>query len=129
MAREQHWQSTDAATWYKRRPEVRRMRHEPTHAEGLLWAQPRNRALGVRFRRQHAIDRYIVDFCCLEAKLVIEADGVVHESQVEHDDARDGHLRSQGSRILRFSNDTIESDIESVLAAIASALKADKPKD
>ena len=63
-------------------------RKNPTEAENILWQNLRNKRLGYRFRRQHAIGDFIVDFVCIEKKLVVEVDGEVHEKQQEYDEAR-----------------------------------------
>jgi len=100
------------------------MRREPTHAEALLWARLRNRQfLGLKFRRQHSIDQFIVDFYCRDAHLVIELDGRVHESMLAEDAARSEVLVAYGLPVLRFRNDDVESDIESVLSSIAAAIQ------
>jgi very-short-patch-repair endonuclease len=101
----------------------RQMRLDMTNAESLLWERLcKRRFEGLRFRRQHPIRRYIVDFYCHEKKLAIEADGKVHEKQKEYDRRRDDDLRARGYHILRFSNEEIENDIESVLNHMRSFL-------
>jgi histidinol dehydrogenase/leucyl-tRNA synthetase/ATP-dependent DNA helicase RecG len=116
------WQTAREGLWHKLAPESQRMRHEPTRAEQLLWQRLRRRALGVRFRHQHVIDRFIVDFCALEPKLIVEVDGPIHGNQVEQDAARDAVLQAAGFRVLRFSNDAVENRIEGVIARIRKAL-------
>jgi very-short-patch-repair endonuclease len=108
--------------WRKLKPEGQRMRHEPTPAENALWQALRNGKLGVRFRRQHAIERFIVDFICLPAKLIVEVDGGIHESQVGRDEERGALLQSAGYEIVRFSNNMVLSDLESVLHDIRRRL-------
>jgi very-short-patch-repair endonuclease len=94
----------------------RQMRLDMTKAETLLWEKLCKRRFdGLRFRRQHPIHRYIVDFYCHEKKLVIEADGLVHEKQKAYDQQRDDDLRVRGYHVLRFLNESIENDITSVL--------------
>jgi very-short-patch-repair endonuclease len=78
--------------------------------------------LGVRFRRQHAIDRFLVDFYCAEASLVIEVDGPIHQQQVERDLEREKALATRGLTVLRFRNDEVLDDVTSVLARIAAYL-------
>jgi len=98
------------------------MRQAPTDAESLLWKHLRNRQLnGLKFRRQHAIDRLIVDFCCIEAGLVIELDGPIHDEDPPRDETRDATLGERGFRVLRFRNEQLESNVQSVLAAIEAA--------
>jgi len=103
---------------------ARHLRKNSTNAERLLWRQVRNRQLaGFKFRRQFVIGRYIVDFCCLEQKLVVELDGGQHVDNVEYDDARTTYLESLGYRVIRFWNDDVlvrTSDVlEQVLLALA----------
>ena len=97
------------------------MRSEPTEAERLLWAMLRANAMGgVRFRRQHPLGPYIVDFACLERRLVVEVDGGGHGG--EYDRLRDEWLSSQGFRVLRVWNNEALGNIEGVLSAIRREL-------
>ena len=97
------------------------MRKKPTDAEQVLWQRLRRKALGLRFRRQHPLDRFIVDFCCPAAKLVVEVDGEIHQGLTEYDAEREGILGSFGYRVVRFRNEQVLSDIGSVLAEIRKA--------
>jgi very-short-patch-repair endonuclease len=102
---------------------ARQMRAQATPAERTLWERLRNRRLdGRRFRRQHAIDRFIVDFYCAERRLVVELDGDVHVGRVEHDEARDHHLRALGLRVLRLTNEQVLSDLDAAVSLISLAL-------
>lgn len=86
---------------------ARQLRQEQTPAEAHLWQLLRNRQFeDLKFRRQHSIKEYIVDFCCLEIMLVIELDGGYHNDtyQKEKDELRDTHLRGLGYRVLRYPN-------------------------
>jgi very-short-patch-repair endonuclease len=104
------------------------MRHEPIPAEGQVWQRLRDRRLlGYRFRRQHTIDRFIVDFYCAEAQIVIEIDGLVHQYTREEDGIRQEFLESQGLRVLRFTNEEVSDDLDSVVESIAKALAARFP--
>ncbi len=109
--------------WEKLKPLARQMRKDPTPAEETLWQGLRKKQLGVKFRRQHAIERFIVDFYCREAGLVIEVDGPIHQYTVEEDAIRQQFLESQGLRVLRFANDQVFNDLENVLATIQQALE------
>ena len=83
------------------------MRTEDTPAEKLAWELLRNRRLlGLKFRRQVAIDRFIVDFYCHEVRLIIELDGDIHDfpGQAAQDDQRSSRLRELGYQILRVAN-------------------------
>jgi very-short-patch-repair endonuclease len=99
------------------------LRKEPTTAEAKLWAYLRGNKLdGVNFRRQHAIGKYIVDFCSLKKKLVIELDGSQHLGQEEYDQERTLYLKSQGYRVIRFWNDQVMNDMEGVIKTIVYAI-------
>ncbi len=101
------------------------MRHQQTDAESLLWWRLRRNQLGVSFRRQHPIGRYIVDFACLERRLIVEADGSQHGGR--KDDERDEFLRSAGFLVLRFWSWDVISDLEWVVYEITEALKTRVP--
>jgi very-short-patch-repair endonuclease len=96
------------------------MRHKPTDAEGLLWWELRRRSLGVRFRRQHPIGRYIVDFICLSHRIIVEADGSQHGGQ--YDQERDAFLRSRGYTMLRFWSWDVIRDFDGVVETIATEI-------
>ena len=104
------------------------MRHEPTPAEAVLWEKMRHkRLLGFRFRRQHPIDRHVVDFYCPNARLVIEIDGPVHDSMKAEDEARQKHLEELGYRVIRFFNDEVLQITEDVLDRIVAKLTNESP--
>src|SRR4051794_18415938 len=91
----------------ERRERARGLRKAQTSAEVMLWAALRNRRLAdLKFRRQVALDRYVLDFYCHEHQLVVELDGEIHEEprQRDHDQSRDTFLTSRGLQILRFAN-------------------------
>ena len=104
------------------RDAARRLRREATDAERLIWRAIRGSALGVAFRRQHVIGAYIVDFACVEARLVIEIDGGQHGG--EQDAVRDNALHAGGWRVLRYWNNEVSENLDGVLADITRALKA-----
>jgi very-short-patch-repair endonuclease len=109
--------------WEEQKPVRRGMRKTPTPAEDALWRRLRNRQLcGAKFRRQHPVDHFIVDFYCPEASLAIELDGAIHEQTKEADALRQAHLESLGLRFLRFTNDEVINDVDRVLATIAQHL-------
>ena len=96
------------------------MRRDQTPAEQRLWARLRGRQLyGLKFRRQHPIGRFIVDFCCVSHKLVIEIDGDSHASQQEYDEDRTTWLEDRGYRVIRFTNREVTLQIVAVLEEIA----------
>jgi primosomal protein N' (replication factor Y) len=102
---------------------ARRLRRDTTEAERVLWAELRHDQLHWRFRRQHPIPPYIVDFACIEARLVIEADGGQHERAGDHE-MRDRALRLNGWRVLRFWNNDILRNRAGVLQTILAALRS-----
>ena len=98
---------------------ARELRQPQTPAESKLWARLRNRQLGgFKFRRQHPIGRFIVDFYCAATRLVIEIDGDSHAEQVEYDQARTAWLSEQGYRVIRFRNQDVYRRVDEVLEAI-----------
>jgi len=96
----------------------RRFRKEMTPAEEQLWFKlNRKQLLGVKFRRQHGIGPYIVDFYCPEKALIVEVDGDVHafENNLEKDKLRQNYLENLGLRVVRYQNNDILKSLESVL--------------
>lgn len=104
---------------------ARAMRRQPTEAENVLWQALRDGRIGAKFRRQHAIDCYIVDFVCIGAKLVVEADGGAHDGpeQREYAAGRSALLAEIGFRLLRFSNARVLEELAAVLSEIQVALQ------
>ena len=120
-----HGRETAGEGWWRMlRAEARRMRSEPTAAEEALWRAIRGHRLGLRFRRQHVIDRFIVDFVCLPAKLIVEVDGGIHEKQVRRDEERDARLQGAGYLILRYTNNNVLGEIDRVVDDIRRHLAA-----
>ena len=91
------------------------LRRQQTPAEQVLWQQLRGGKAGTKFRRQHAIGRFIADFCSLEHRLIIEIDGPIHAQQAERDAERTAVLEAAGYRVLRFSNAQVIHQTEAVL--------------
>ncbi len=105
---------------------ARQMRKEPTRSENLLWSALRDRRLANRkFRRQHPVGRFILDFYCHEERLAVEVDGPVHETQRQADGERQQILESMGIRFLRLPAALVEGDLPAALAAIERALSTD----
>ncbi|MFY9260447.1 MAG: endonuclease domain-containing protein [Gallionella sp.] len=99
------------------------LRSHQTDAELRLWYHLRaHRFLDFKFKRQKPIGNYIVDFVCLEKKLIVELDGGQHGEQMQYDQVRDAWLRGQGYRVLRFWNNDVMQQLESVLEGILTAL-------
>ena len=107
---------------------ARRLRANLTDAEALLWRELRRHRLGGRFRRQFPIPPYVVDFACIEARLIVEADGGQHARPGDHD-RRDRELQRHGWRMLRFWNNEILGNRAGVLQVIAEALGETRGRD
>ena len=102
---------------------ARQLRKNATDAERLLWNTLRaGRLGGFKFRRQHQVGRYFVDFICIEQELVVEVDEDHHVEQAAYDDDRERWLEGQNLRILRFSNREVLTQLRSVEQAIWQAL-------
>jgi len=98
---------------------ARNLRKNTTEAEAILWNEIRNKKIkGYKFRRQHPLSNYIADFYCHEARLVIEVDGEIHEYSKEYDECRSSMLNEYGITIIRFSNNEIFNDLNSVISRI-----------
>ena len=102
---------------------AKQLHREMTEPEAKLWTHLRAHRMGdVHFRNQHAIGNYIVDFCAPRKKLIIELDGGHHLEQEEYDKKRTDFLESKGYRVLRFWNNAVMKDIDSVLRVIFDTL-------
>jgi very-short-patch-repair endonuclease len=105
---------------------AREMRHPQTPAEATLWHALRNRQHSYKFRRQHPIDRFIVDFYCAEAKLLIEVDGPSHlePDQQEYDKLRTEYLEELGYKVIRFTNEDVKLNIDGVIGEILKTVES-----
>ena len=102
---------------------VKFLRHHQTRAERRLWLQLRKKRIANhRFRRQVPLDRYIVDFVCLSLRLIIEVDGPSHDLTVGEDAIRTRRLEAQGYRIIRFSNEQVMRELDSVVETIRAVV-------
>ncbi|MBZ9844761.1 endonuclease domain-containing protein [Mesorhizobium sp. CA5] len=102
---------------------ARSMRRESTDAEDRLWQELRGRRLdNIKFRRQVPIGRFVADFLCAEAKLVVEIDGSQH-AESRHDQERDAELKVRGFRVLRFWNDDVLKDLDAVCDTIIAYVR------
>lgn len=102
---------------------ARNLRVNMTNAELILWNRLRNnQLLGFRFKAQHPLAGFIADFYCHKAKLVIEADGLIHQTQKEYDQDRDSVFNDLGISVIRFSNEEIENSPDSVIHIITNFL-------
>jgi UDP-N-acetyl-alpha-D-muramoyl-L-alanyl-L-glutamate epimerase len=108
---------------------ARRVRENQTNVEGKLWSRLRARQLsGVKFRRQHPIGPFIVDFCCVERGLVVELDGGQHAERNAADERRTRLLELFGYRVLRFWDNDVLSNLDGVLERISEALEGPHPR-
>ena len=108
---------------------AKRLRRTQTDAERLLWFRMRDRRLdGLKFKRQMPIYRYVVDFCCSEARLIVELDGGQHNVRKEADAVRTKKLEELGYLVLRFWNNDVFDNIDGVLETIVSTAKQDSPE-
>lgn len=106
---------------------ARELRHNPTPAERHAWTLLRNRGiLGLKFRRQHVLHGFIVDFYCVGERIVIELEGDVHhtEAQQDYDRARAGFLQAAGYRVIRVRNREVSR--EHLEARLRQALEANR---
>lgn len=117
--------SIERDMYYGAKPELFRLaeylRQNSTLAEKALWKQLKKfRTNGFVFRRQHPVDFYIADFYCHKIKLVIEVDGDIHlnEENIRYDDSRSGELERYGIRVIRFKNEEVFNNINSVITQI-----------
>jgi len=104
---------------------ARKLRLTPTDAEIRVWSRLRRKQLeGFRFRRQHPLGPYVVDFLCAEAKLVVEVDGGQHADDRQ---ARTFWLEARGYRVIRFWNNDVLANTDGVLRMVRNALRAGPP--
>jgi very-short-patch-repair endonuclease len=104
---------------------AREMRHPQTPAEATLWRAIHNRNLSYKFRRQHPIDHFIVDFYCAQARLCIEVDGPSHfePDQAAYDLARTGFLEGLGYHVMRCTNEDVRYNIHAVVDEIVKTIE------
>ena len=102
---------------------ARNLREAETAAERLLWGAIRGRRLdGLKFRRQHAVGRFVLDSYCPDHRLVIELDGAIHDEQQVQDAWRTSMLETFGYRVIRFANEEVFHDLSGVLDQIRAAI-------
>jgi very-short-patch-repair endonuclease len=104
---------------------ARELRLDETEAEKLLWSKLSHKQLGVRFRRQHPIYSYVVDFYCHSHRLVVEVDGPIHETEENksYDASRTEGFREFDIKVLRFTNKEVIDDVERVIEIIKQTLR------
>ena len=120
------YRTANPATYGLLKEHAKTMRNKPTEAEAALWEMLRSKKLGTKFRRQHVIGDFIVDFICLSKQLVIEVDGAYHNEpqQKEADDMREQILKDLGYEVLRFTNEEVLGNTEEVLNRIKQAISS-----
>ncbi|MBK5284388.1 MAG: DUF559 domain-containing protein, partial [Bacteroidia bacterium] len=116
------YQTADKTVWGELKDFSRENRKTSTEAEEILWERVRDRKLGEKIRRQHAIGQFIADFICFEKNLIIEVDGGIHLQQKEYDENRSGILAKAGYRLIRFTNDEVITKIDWVCDEIKKSL-------
>ncbi len=118
------YQTADRALYGLLKNLAKENRTHPTEAEYCLWKCLKGNALGVSFKRQHIIGDFIVDFVCISQMLIIELDGGYHQlpEQQTSDEFRQQWLENQGFRVIRFTNEEVIGDLESVIDSIEQHL-------
>ncbi|MBA3971218.1 MAG: tRNA (adenosine(37)-N6)-threonylcarbamoyltransferase complex dimerization subunit type 1 TsaB [Bacteroidetes bacterium] len=116
--------TTDKLNWSTSIINAKEHRKNPTEAESIIWENLRAKKLNHKFRRQHPIGKYIVDFVCVERKLIVEIDGKIHESQLEEDAVRTEQLNELGFKVIRYTNEQVISGIDEVIGSIKVELDA-----
>lgn len=124
-----HIFTTDSKTWKALKEDARDHRKNPTEAEDILWQSIKNNKLGFKFRRQHAIGQYIVDFVCIAKRLVIEVDGPIHELQKREDLERENNIKGEGFKVIRFTNHEVLSNFNQVIKKIKGTLSTPSPSE
>jgi very-short-patch-repair endonuclease len=108
--------------FYNASPDIFRkaevLRLNMTETEKILWERIRKKQLGVRFKAQHPIERFIADFYCHQSKLVVEIDGKIHQYQKEYDQGREAEMNKYDIKIIRFTNDEVINDIDQIIEKI-----------
>jgi very-short-patch-repair endonuclease len=123
MGRRHETWRTESNLWRKLRPSARAMRRDSTPAEAALWEHLRRGGLdGVSFRRQHPLDRFIVDFYAPALKLAVELDGGIHEARTTEDELRDQHLAMLGITVFRLPNVHVLEDLPSALLRLREVM-------
>jgi very-short-patch-repair endonuclease len=107
---------------------ARSLRKEMTDVERLLWARLRGQQLGVKFRRQYPFLNFVLDFVCLELKLVVELGGSQHADAISYDNERTKRLNDAGYVVLRFWNNQVIEELEYVMEEIYRQVDLHKSK-
>jgi very-short-patch-repair endonuclease len=119
------WETAGPALYEELKEKAKEMRNQPTEAEKMLWNVLSDKGIdNYKFRRQYIIGEYIVDFVCLEKRLIIEVDGSIHNGleQIEHDKQRTEWLESKGFKVIRYTNNQVLSDLFNIIESIQNHL-------
>lgn len=119
-----NWNTAEPSLYSLLANKRKALKDNPTAAENILWQELRNQQLGVKFRRQHVIGRFIADFVCIPKKLIIEVDGEIHNEQKDEDALRTEYLKEKGYTVIRFTNKEVTHDINGVVNKIKEHLEA-----
>ncbi len=110
------------------KPAAKDLRKSMTDAERKLWQRLRGGQLDVKFRRQHAFENYVLDFVCIERRLVVEIDGSQHAEEQDHDQRRTEKLSQAGFAVVRFWNNQVLNETDSVMQVIWDILNPSPPR-
>ena len=105
---------------------ARGLRREMSPPEVLLWQRLRLRPGGVKFRRQHPVGAYVADFYAVEARVIVEVDGLAHDHRVERDAVRDAWLRGQGFVVVRVAAAEVLKDVDAVVEGLVRLVLASR---
>jgi very-short-patch-repair endonuclease len=119
-----NYHTTDKQMWKLLHKKAVEMRDNPTPAENVMWQLLRKHGISFHFRRQHLIDRFIVDFVCLEKSLVVEVDGDIHDYQTKEDEERTNFLNGQGFSVIRFRNEEVIGNTDYIVKQISDKLES-----
>ncbi|TAL62762.1 MAG: single-stranded-DNA-specific exonuclease RecJ [Bacteroidetes bacterium] len=119
-----NYHTSDKQMWKLLHKKAVEMRDNPTPAENVMWQLLRKHGVDFHFRRQHLIDRFIVDFVCLEKSLVVEVDGDVHDYQKQEDKDRTNFLNSERFTVIRFRNEEVIGNTDDVVKQISDKLQS-----
>ncbi|SHF88630.1 5-methyltetrahydrofolate--homocysteine methyltransferase [Flavobacterium micromati] len=125
LVKKQSWETASPILYDVLKENAKEMRNKPTEAEKMLWNVLSNKGIeGFKFRRQHIIGDYIVDFLCLEKRLIIELDGSIHSlpEQIEHDKERTIWLESKGFKVFRYTNKEVLNNLFETIQSIGKQL-------
>ena len=116
------YKTGDKKYWEQLKERARELRKDQTEAEKIIWEKLRDSQTGHKIRRQHPIGPFVADFICIGNKLIIELDGVIHNFQKERDEARTYFLNDLGYEVIRFSNDDVMKNTDSIVRKIKEIL-------